>query len=127
MIFLTLDKKQINISIREEPEKALYEGAISRIEVNGFERDATARAICIRHYGTICSVCGFDFKDKYGLIGEGYIHVHHLIPISLIRENYVIDPIQDLRPICPNCHAMVHRESPPILIDDLREIIRKNR
>lgn len=89
------------------------------------ERDAIARLRCIEHYGTECVVCGFDFGKKFGDIGDGFIHVHHLKPISEQPEAYEVDPIRDLRPICPNCHAMLHRRSPPYSIEELSEIISK--
>jgi predicted HNH restriction endonuclease len=46
--------------------------------------------------------------------------VHHLRPLSGIAEEYEIDPVEDLRPVCPNCHAMLHRKTPPYTIDELR-------
>jgi predicted HNH restriction endonuclease len=105
IIFLTLDTSQKHTgytSIYNEVEKALTEGAIRSIAVNRYERNSDARKKCIQHYGAICSVCDFEFKNKYGEIGAEYIHVHHIIPISSIRESYEVDPIEDLRPICPN-------------------------
>ena len=65
-------------------------------------------------------VCGFNFEDVYGDIGKEFIHVHHVKPLSEIGAKYEIDPIQDLCPICPNCHAMIHRENPSLTIDQLR-------
>jgi 5-methylcytosine-specific restriction enzyme A len=99
------------------------EGAVKRITVNAFERDRLARDACIRHYGSQCTVCGFRFEEKYGEIGRDFIHVHHLIKISSVGEQYCVDPIRDLRPVCPNCHAMLHTEDPPILIEKLRSIV----
>tara|TARA_R110002050_G_scaffold54303_4_gene122942 strand:- start:29513 stop:29710 length:198 start_codon:yes stop_codon:yes gene_type:complete len=61
----------------------------------------------------------------YGEIGKGFIHVHHLTPISEIGKKYQIDPINDLRPVCPNCHSMLHRRNPPISVNELKEIIKK--
>jgi hypothetical protein len=60
------------------------------------------RARCIRRWGAACCVCGFDFALKYGSIGEGYIHVHHLRPLSEIGEEYLLNPEEDLRPVCAN-------------------------
>jgi 5-methylcytosine-specific restriction protein A len=56
-------------------------------------------------------------------LGEGFIHVHHLKPLAQIGEQYELDPINDLRPVCPNCHAMLHRASPALSIDALRALI----
>ena len=36
--------------------------------------------------------------------------VHHIKPLSEINEEYEVDPINDLIPVCPNCHAMLHRQ-----------------
>ena len=87
----------------------VIEGAVTTVLVNRYERSATARRKCIEHYGAICAVCSLDFKSTYGQIGEGFIHVHHVVPISSIGETYILDPIEDLVPVCPNCHAMLHR------------------
>lgn len=85
-----------------------YEGATKTISVNAYERNPEARRKCIEHYGYDCFVCGFNFEKVYGEIGKGYIHVHHLKPLSEIKEGYLVDPIKDLRPVCPNCHALLH-------------------
>lgn len=103
------------------PRMRLKEGAVQRIEVNAYERNPAARRECLAHHGYACAVCTFDFAKRYGEIGEGYAHVHHLRPVSEIGEEYEIDPIHDLRPVCPNCHAMLHRARPPLSIEELRE------
>jgi len=107
--------------------KGLYEGSVTKIKVNTYERNIEARKKCIAHYGTSCSVCRFDFSQVFGDLGEGFIHVHHLRPLSEIKEEYQVDPINDLRPICPNCHAMIHRKSPPLTIEELQRILRKGK
>jgi predicted HNH restriction endonuclease len=53
-------------------------------------------------------ICGFNFRTTFGPLAEGFIHVHHLPQLSDIRTEYVVDPIADLRPVCPNCHAVIH-------------------
>jgi len=84
------------------------EGAIRQISVNAYERNPAARAACIAHYGPSCVICGFNFGAMFGPTAEGYIHVHHIRPLAEIGEEYEVDPIADLRPVCPNCHAVVH-------------------
>jgi 5-methylcytosine-specific restriction enzyme A len=100
------------------------EGAITRVSVNAYERNPAARRKCIAHYGTNCSICGINFEKVYGEVGKGYIHVHHLVALSEIGKEYKTDPIKDLRPVCPNCHAMLHRK-PSFTIDELANIVRK--
>jgi len=96
------------------------EGATHEVTLNRFERNPHAREQCIAHYGCRCSVCDFDFEHVYGEIGRAFIHVHHLKPLAEIRKEYVIDPIADMRPICPNCHAMIHKCSEMMTIETLR-------
>jgi 5-methylcytosine-specific restriction protein A len=96
------------------------EGAIARICVNKYERDPKARMKSIRLNGCKCLVCGFDFRQVFGEIGAGYIHVHHIVPLADIRTEYIVDPGSDLKPVCPNCHAMLHRKTPPYHIDELK-------
>lgn len=109
--------------IRTEDENSLHEGIKKRITVNSYERNYKARNKCIEHWKVICQVCAFNFYEKYGEIGKGFIHVHHIIPISEVDEKYEIDPIKDLIPVCPNCHSMIHRVKPPLSIDELRKIV----
>ena len=100
------------------------EGATRAVQVNVFERNPSARAACIAHYGAHCQVCKLDFERRYGEIGRGFIHVHHLKQLSNIRTEYVVDPVQDLRPVCPNCHAMLHQNEPPLTIAQLKRKLR---
>ncbi|WP_019865762.1 HNH endonuclease [Methylovulum miyakonense] len=100
--------------------ESLFEGIPKTVQVNSYERNQVARAKCIEHYGVQCVVCGFDFEKAYGEIGKGFIHVHHLTQLSEIREGYEVDPINDLNPVCPNCHAMLHKRNPPYAIDEIK-------
>jgi 5-methylcytosine-specific restriction enzyme A len=99
------------------------EGAVRQVSVNAYERDPKARQKCIDCYGSSCSVCRFNFGIVFGQLGEGFIHVHHLRPISEIAEEYEVDPAKDLRPVCPNCHAMIHRRSPPLSIEEVMSLL----
>jgi 5-methylcytosine-specific restriction protein A len=47
--------------------------------------------------------------DLYGDTGHEYIQVHHVVPLHVTAESHVVDPVRDLRPVCPNCHVMLHR------------------
>ena len=104
----------------------LWEGIKKSVVVNRIERNRNAREMCISHHGTRCAVCGFDFGEVYGDIGKGYIHVHHVVPLSNINSEYRVDPLADLVPVCPNCHAMLHRKEPPYTVDELRHILHQN-
>lgn len=101
------------------------EGDRLSVVVNKYERSAVNRFLCIAKHGVTCSICGFDFKKKYGDIGDGFIHVHHVVPVSKLGPGYVIDPENDLVPVCPNCHAMLHRKDPPYMPEELRQEIER--
>ena len=110
----------------ELPTGSTYtEGARKQVRVNAYERDSRARTACHAHYGTTCVVCDVNFEDKYGDLGRGFIHAHHLLPLALTDGEYKINPIVDLRPVCPNCHAMLHRMQPPLAIEALRSLLRR--
>lgn len=100
------------------------EGALKRAEVNRYERKAGAKADCIRAHGWDCVVCGVNFEARYGSIGRNFIHVHHLEELSQRGKSKATDPAHDLRPVCPNCHAMLHRESPALTVEELKRMLR---
>ena len=114
---------QLPEEIDDEDITTVSEGARRTVQVNVYERDPNARRKCIAKWGVKCSVCSFDFGERYGALGEGFIHVHHLNPLGEIGEQYELNPIADLRPVCPNCHAMLHRKRPAMSIEELKETV----
>jgi 5-methylcytosine-specific restriction protein A len=113
--YASLNQANIHLS---EGEKTTYLST-------KYERSIIARKICINKYGYKCSACGINLADKYGPIGEDYIHIHHIVPISSIGKNYIINPETDLVPVCPNCHAMLHRKNAPLTVDELKQMLKK--
>lgn len=110
-----------------EPSYGYLEGNKVTYQTIRYERNRLNRKLCIERNGCICKICRFDFEKTYGEIGKNFIHVHHIIPISQIGPGYRIDPEKDLIPICPNCHAMLHRFSPPITPEDLQHKLKNNK
>lgn len=110
VVDLTADLSLLEIPLPEEVVGAqrFVEGACRTITVNAYERDRRERDACIDHHGAACAVCGFRFGGAYGPEAEGHIHVHHLRPISQAGGEYTLDPIEDLRPVCANCHSVIH-------------------
>lgn len=93
-----------------QPVPGTYpQDAVTRVEVNRYERDSEARRACIAHHGVSCAACGFSFEATYGDIGKGFIHLHHVVPVSHLGSGYQLDPLTDLVPLCANCHAMAHQ------------------
>jgi len=107
--------------------EGMPEGSLTQVLVNKYERSPKNRAICISYHGAICAGCEFSFETFYGDFAKGYIHVHHITPISKLGSNYIIDPIKDLIPLCPNCHNAIHVVSPPLSVFELKKKINENR
>ncbi|MBC7077139.1 MAG: HNH endonuclease [Synergistales bacterium] len=105
----------------------VYEGAVRQVSVNAYERNPQARRQCIAHYGARCAVCERTLEEIYGEPGRDQIHVHHLRELSTIRQQYKVDPIQDLRPVCPNCHAIIHSRTPAYSIEEVRGFLKITR
>jgi len=103
-----------------ESTELYLEGSANQVTLTKYERNPYARKACLEHYGYVCVVCGFDFERTYGVLGKEFIHVHHLKPLAHIGKEYAVDPTVDLRPVCANCHAMLHRTKAGISIADLR-------
>lgn len=89
-----------------------------------YERDPKLRAMCINHYGCKCYICGFDFKEHYGELGNNFIEVHHLTPLSELKKEHVTSPVEGMIPLCSNCHSMVHRTNPPVEVEKLKAIFK---
>lgn len=110
--------------LSDESLETLPEGARKQVSVNAYERSGEARKRCLTKWKHHCAVCNFHFEHFYGSIGKEYIHVHHLKPLHSIGQEYQINPEEDLRPVCPNCHAMLHQTNPPLSIEELEAKIK---
>ncbi len=90
------------------------EGELRKIEQLTHKRSQELRQDCIKYWRSLhhnrlfCACCGLDFEKVYGGIGEGYIEIHHLYPISQFPDKHDVDPKNDLIPLCSNCHSMAH-------------------
>ena len=117
----------MNFSGEIKEDEIFTEGSIKKVTVNQYERNSTARKKCIKKHGYNCKVCGMSFEKTYGKIGKGFIHIHHIKPLAGIGKEYELNPIKDLVPVCPNCHAMIHTYDPPLSVEELKNILEKNK
>jgi 5-methylcytosine-specific restriction protein A len=99
------------------------EGRLIETRVKRYERSHMNRAACIEVHGVSCKGCGMTFIDRYGVLGQDFIHVHHLEPLSMLDGPYILNPAVDLVPVCPNCHAMLHKRRPPFTVEELRSML----
>lgn len=102
------------------------EGATRTVPVSAYERSRAARSACVAAHGRDCAVCGFNFQDVYGEVGAGLVHVHHPVTVDSVGAAYELDPREDLRPVCPNCHVMLHRRA-PYSVEELKSKIAEAR
>lgn len=100
------------------------EGKKYETSVTRYERDRGNRKACIAHYGYVCQVCGMNFEQVYGELGKEYIEVHHLYPVA--QGERQVNPIEDLIPLCSNCHSMIHRQEDVSDWEGLRTKYQKN-
>ena len=112
----------------KKKETTYWEGGIYPTTLNKYERNKEARIACLNYYGYKCQICNFDATKVYGDDFKGLIEVHHILPLSKIKKGYVVDPIKDLIPVCPNCHAALHHKKIGIYTPtELKELLNKER
>lgn len=104
--------------------ESLEEGQLKTKFVTLYERDPKLRLQAIAIHGSSCATCGFNFGDFYGEYAEGFIHVHHIVPISDFGGSRPVNPETDLIPLCANCHSVIHRKKNKTLtVNDLKALI----
>src|SRR5690606_9654551 len=100
--------------------------AKTAVLVNRYERDRRNRAAALAIHGHVCKACDADLGVNYGSAADGLVEIHHLTPVSQLGPDYIINPITDLIPLCPNCHAVAHRRDPPYSVIELKKMIRRS-
>jgi hypothetical protein len=132
LVYLTKTRpepKEILFDLPEPPielpqtSPSFQEGRIRTAISNIYERSAGARKACIEVHGCKCAACGFDFERTYGADAKGLIHVHHLSQLGGTTSIRHVNPEDDLRPVCPNCHMFIHSRMPMLSIDDVIEAL----
>ena len=120
---MSQEKPAETLNDRSQGLDSYKEGAARERYVTTYERNPQLRRQAVHIHGTTCFGCGFNFQEKYGQHGEGYIHVHHVNPVASSGE-VDVDPARDLIPLCANCHAMVHRKKQVTLtLQELHSLI----
>lgn len=134
-------KYAIHVYSRQSENRPLYiytedeeikEGKLSVKQAKIKERSRKLREAALAYHtkdGTICcSVCGFDFSKAYGDWGDGYIQIHHEKPIYQTNDEgfsqYIGEAVKAMKPLCANCHCMIHRQKNTTLtLDQLKQIM----
>lgn len=111
------------VRLPEEVPEDLWEGGRRQVSVNAYERNVQARTQCLEAHGSRCVICAFDFGAVYGDDFAGFIHVHHRVALAKIGKRYKIDPVNDLVPVCPNCHSILHHGGVHRTVDEVKKLI----
>ena len=108
-----------------ETAEVFFEGKRRVSEVSMFSRNKALTDAAKTEYGYECMACGFDFESTYGAIGKEFIECHHIEPLSEGTGDDVEKTIADVAMLCANCHRMIHRKRPAMLVADLRQHMKK--
>jgi hypothetical protein len=95
------------------------EGALIDVVMRMHERSPAARAACLSEYGYTCFACKVNLRSVYAGLPVEVIHVHHEEPLSSATGQREVDPITEMKPVCPNCHAVIHSRTPPYSIAEV--------
>ncbi|MET3196932.1 HNH endonuclease [Gottfriedia sp. OAE603] len=122
--WLDISNHDIDSELYEEEEYHL-DGASIYYYGKRYERNPFNRAKALEIHGLNCFVCKFNFEKTYGERGKDFIEVHHVNPLSTIKEDVIINPKTDLVPVCSNCHRMIHRKKDEVLsIEQMKAILK---
>ena len=102
------------------------EGALKTVRTNRYERDRRNRSAALAIHGTACKGCGLEMGARYGPVATGLVDIHHVTPVSQLGAGYVIDPVRDLVPLCPNCHAVAHRRDPVLTASEIELLLKQD-
>ena len=115
-----LKEPEVTVEVKEE---APHQEEVIAQKEESLPVNEKIKKECIDYYGAICDICGFDFGYTYGEAYEGCIEVHNVHGLEEeITEN--THPTEDLIPICCNCHRIIHSQTPPISVEQMRKMVK---
>jgi predicted restriction endonuclease len=112
------------VCVTDEEAALFEEGQRSIREFSIIARSPELAAKAKQHYGYRCAVCNFDFEQRYGSLGTGYIECHHIDPLSGREGKGQPTELKDVTVLCSNCHRMIHHRRPALTIAELKQAMR---
>lgn len=103
-----------------EEEGNSAEGVTTTVERSRFNR-----SLCLAFHGYDCKACGLNMRETYRGVKNNFVHIHHLNPVAA-KGITKPDPIKDMVPLCPNCHAVAHLKNPPYTVLEIKDMIKGN-
>jgi 5-methylcytosine-specific restriction endonuclease McrA len=88
------------------------EGQRAKREASLFARNPRLVSDAKNRHGYQCQACKFRYSDQYADVGDGFIEVHHLNPLSersKAAERPQLTNLDEVTVLCANCHRMIHR------------------
>jgi len=138
--FVVEGLKEINHSTQNKKEVHIFDENLyinegrKKLRTTAFvERSGQLRNFAINKFlikdRLLCRVCDFDFYRIYGTIGSRFIEIHHIKPIYMYEDTDTTilfeQAIDNLCPLCANCHRMIHRNRKnPLSVPELKEIVK---
>lgn len=113
--------------VEQEPEEDEMDAPEGKLLTQLHKRRERSRKLVARKKEQVlhktnklaCEGCGFDFFERYGEVGKGFIECHHILPISAMGDLHRTK-LEHLVVVCSNCHRMIHRRRPWLSIEELR-------
>ncbi len=127
--FINVQLINFEVELKNKLDNEVYiEGKQVEILCKKYERNKKAREACINYHGSTCKVCGYNFGKTFGNEFSNLIEVHHIKPLSVIKKDYIVDPIIDLVPICSNCHYAIHNKTDGVYsIEQLSQLLNRDK
>jgi len=91
----------------------------------GAIKDRMVARIRRRGQAIVCEVCGFHFRERYG-VDFDFIEAHHRAPLGAsvaVRRTAEAD----LALLCANCHRAIHRMDPPMTVEQFAAVVRNRK
>lgn len=111
------------LSLVDYSVEGFEEGSKIDIHASKYERNPINREICLASKGYKCCICGFDFEKTYGEIGRKVIEVHHTKQVSEMGPGYIVKPLEELVPVCSNCHTIIHKRKEPYTVEEVKAML----
>jgi 5-methylcytosine-specific restriction protein A len=110
-VYRALVDRELILSEPLDPQETeLYKDAVQIGLHKRIERNQSLAKEVKRRKGDTCEACGFNFFNRFGETGRGYIEAHHLTPISALHgSNMGLNPEKDFAVLCANCQRMIHK------------------
>lgn len=108
----------VNHSQKYTEQQEALEGEVYQAETTFRKRNRALIAAKKANSDGRCEICGLSFEERYGSLNRDCLIAHHIHPIGQ-RRGSSRTTLDDIALLCPNCHAAVHTQDPPIPLEEL--------